>query len=147
MERKVVSFSSYAQLRRARLKEKVLHGIDYEELAGYYERVIKDCIRHLSFLQRFIVEECLYEVVTETFMLGTEASRALLSGKSEREMVEAFSRELEQLVQRICAKHQLFQYVSDWEGYSLTIIADDLADRWFAKGLQFGLKQRKLRLM
>jgi|GEM_PF-3159296 len=147
MENNVISLEQKAADRNSILKKKAMHGIDNKELNDYYNKVVKGSIHHLSFLQKFVAEEYLGDTVIDSFAMGIEASKLRLDGKSVEGIVEVFATDLHSKLAELGGKHQLYQYLRENDIYSITIIAEDLSNQWFRKGIIYGEKQRKLRLM
>jgi hypothetical protein len=143
----VVPIGERAATRYESLKQRAIDGIDTKELSEYYNTMVKECIQHFSYLQKYLAEEFLGDIVIESFTLGMEASKCCLSGKDREEIFNAYAMNLHTLQSELCSKHRLFQYFREWDTYSLTIMSDDLVSKWFRKGVDYGQKQRKLRLM
>lgn len=147
MENNIVSFQKMAENRDEVLQQKALYGIDSKELNKYYDTVVRDSIQHYSFLQKYLAEEYLGETVIDSFTMGIRASKLRLDGKDIEDIERVYSRDLQNLLTELLGKHQLYQYLRDWDVYSLTIMAEDLSGKWFRKGVLYGEKQRKMKLM
>lgn len=147
MDNNIVSFEKVAANRNEVLQQKAMYGIDSKELNQYYETIVKESIGHFSFLQKYITEEFLGETVIDSFTMGIKASKLRLDGKTVEEIERVFSSDIDHLISTLSGKHQLYQFLRDWDVYSLTIMAEDLSGKWFRKGIQYGEKQRKMRLM
>lgn len=148
MQHNIISLTEKAEIRRRKFREKAIQGIDAHELHEYYEEMIKTAVHHLSFLQRYLVEEYLYAVVEELFSYGVEVSKSCVqNGYEPEEMIEESRNERMNRVNKLSSRHLIHQYVGDWDLESVMILADDMADRWFVKGLHYGIKQRKLKLL
>jgi hypothetical protein len=146
-EENIVQFSQKVQERRKIFKEKALRGIDSKELMDYYNRIIRESIYHFSFLQKYITEEFLGETVIECFAMGMEASRHCLSGKELEEIEQIYDQEISGKLVQLIGTHEIHQYLREWDAYSVTMLAEDLCGKWFRKGIQYGEKQRKMRLI
>ncbi|MBO8172799.1 MAG: DUF2521 family protein [Bacillaceae bacterium] len=143
----IISLEQKAEQRRRRFKEKAVKGINSLELQDYYDKVIKNSIQHLSFLQRYIVEEFLYDVVEEVFYYGVELSKQCLHGRKVNELIDHHYHEADRKVRSLFSKHMIYQYLRDLDMQAVMIIADDITVKWFEKGLEYGKKQRKLKLL
>jgi hypothetical protein len=93
------------------------------------------------------VEEFLYDVVIELFLFGMQASKHRLYGKSMQEIEKMYEKDIFQKTVLLFGKHRIHTYLRELDEYSVQIIAEDLAVRWFKKGVHYGEKQRKLRLL
>lgn len=147
MENNIVSFQKMAESRDEFLQQKALHGIDSKELNKYYDTVVRDSIQHYSFLQKYLAEEYLGETVIDSFTMGIRASKLRLDGKCIEDIEKVYSHDLQNMLAELSGKHQLYQYLRDWDVYSLSILAEDLSGKWFRKGVLYGEKQRKMKLM
>lgn len=147
MENNIVSFEKLAASRQEALQKKALYGIDNQELNKYYQTIVKESIQHFSFLQKYIAEEYLGDTVIDSFTMGIRASKLRLNGKSVEEIEKVYSHDLQESLADLAGKHQLYQFLRDWDVYSLSIMAEDLSGKWFRKGILYGEKQRKMRLM
>lgn len=147
MKNNILSFTDHMDRKKAKIKEKALFEISSDEMAKNYETFINDHFKHLTFLQQYIVEEFFYEVMVEIFVLGTEASRPLNMGKRRESLVEAYREDIRSFIEKTSDKHRLFQYIHGMESESIFLIVETLAEHWFSKGLKYGEKQRKMRLI
>ncbi|MEW9670197.1 DUF2521 family protein [Ammoniphilus sp. 3BR4] len=147
MEDNIVSFEKLANHRHEALQKKALYGIDSQELNKYYQTIVKDSIEHFSFLQKYLAEEFLGDTVIDSFTMGIKASKLRLDGKSLEEIEQVYSRDLQDSLAQLSSRHQLHQFLREWDVYSLSIMAEDLGGKWFRKGVLYGEKQRKMRLM
>lgn len=143
----IVSLEQKVQKKHKAMREKVLKGLDSHELHTYYEKVIKYSVRHLSYLQRYMVEEFLYEVVQELFYFGVISSKPCLVGKEPEEIIREKESKLVEKVRTIYGKHLIYQYVGEWDAEAVMMIAEDIAFNWFEKGVRYGKKQYKLKLL
>ncbi len=147
MENNIVSFQKIADSRNQVLQQKALYGIDSKELNKYYDTVVRDSIQHYSILQKYLAEEYLGETVIDSFTMGIRASKLRLDGKNMEDIEKVYLCDLRSLLTDLSRKHQLYQYLRDWDVYSLSIMAEDLSGKWFRKGVLYGEKQRKMKLM
>lgn len=147
MHQKVASFADYWDEKKARLKEKAMVEISSGEMTNHHEKWIDEEFQHLTFLQKFIVEEFVYEVMVEVFVLGAEASRPLNFGKQEKRILQAYADDIKHLIEKTYERHRLFQYIQEMDGDSIQVLVQRLADQSFSKGLAYGERQRKLRLI
>ena len=146
-ENNIVSIEEKAASRHQSMRKKAMNGIDTKELNEYYEKIVKESIHHFSFLQKYLAEEFLGDIVIETFAMGLEASKHCLDGKEPEQIEPIYATSLHLTLSDLCSKHQMYQFFQEWDAYSLTIMAEDLSGKWFRKGVHYGQKQRKLRLM
>ncbi|RXT05331.1 DUF2521 family protein [Ammoniphilus sp. CFH 90114] len=147
MEDNIVSFEKLAVDRHEALQKKALYGIDSQELNKYYEAVVKDTIEHFSFLQKYLAEEFLGDTVIDCFTMGIKASKLRLDGKSVEDIEYVYSHDLQESLAQLSQRHQLYQFLRELDVYSLSMMAEDLGGKWFRKGILYGEKQRKMRLM
>lgn len=147
MDNNIVSFEKMAENRDEFLQRKALLGIDSKELNKYYDTVVRDSIQHYSILQKYLAEEYLGETVIDSFTMGIRASKLRLDGKNMEDIEKVYLCDLRSLLTDLSGKHQLYQYLRDWDVYSLSIMAEDLSGKWFRKGVLYGEKQRKMKLM
>lgn len=147
LAKNVISFEKIMEDRNQLWKKKAINGIDSKELNDYYNNVVKESVGHLTFLQKYIAEEFLGDAVIDSFALGMEASKHRLYGKTIDEIEAIYSGNLAHTLAELSSKHEIYQYLKEWDVYSLTILAEDLSTKWFIKGIQFGEKQRKMRLI
>ncbi|HJV47067.1 MAG TPA: DUF2521 family protein [Bacillota bacterium] len=143
----VVSLEKIVQNRNNLLKKKAMNGIDSKELNDYYNNVIKESFKHLTFLQKYIAEEFLGDTVIDCFALGMQASKLCLYGRAPDEIEIIYAGNLAHILAELSAKHEIYKYMREWDVYSLTILGEDLSNKWFRKGIFYGEKQRKLRLI
>jgi hypothetical protein len=143
----IVSFDQWSQNRADMLKEKVVHGIDRQEVKGYYQSIVSQSIGHMTLLQRYTVEQYLLQVVSEFFYLGTQASRQYRLERSTEEIEQSVSGTFFNKICTLSAEFHINRYIGEWDAYSVSIIAEDVAGKWFRKGLTYGQKLRKLRLL
>jgi hypothetical protein len=147
LSKNVISLEKIVEDRSQLLRKKALNGIDSKDLNEYYNKMVKDSIKHLTFLQKYIAEEFLGDTVIDCFALGMAASKLCLHGKSHEEIENIYSGDLAHKLAELSGKHQIYQYLAEWDVYSLTIMGEDLSTKWFRKGIQYGEKQRKMRLI
>ncbi|BAU26067.1 hypothetical protein DFP93_13062 [Aneurinibacillus soli] len=147
MENNIVSFETHVRAREKMMREKLLSGIDRREVYQYYENVIRASIEHLTLLQRYIVEEYLAEIITSFFIHGVDASREYELGRTDKEIERAAMKRLFASIYSLSGDYRLSRHLNEWDLYSISVLAEDLAGRWFQHGLAYGRKQRKLRLL
>jgi len=147
MDNNIVSFQKQAEYRYEALQQKLIHGIDTKELNKYYETVVKESTQHLSFLQRYLAEEYLGETVIDSFTMGVKASKLRLDNRTVEEIEEVYSKDLRGLLSTLLGKHDLMQFLGEDDVDSLIMMSYELSEKWFRKGILYGEKQRKLRLM
>lgn len=147
MENNIVSFETHVRAREAMMREKLLSGIDRREVHQYYQNVIRTSIEHLPLLQRYIVEEYLAEIITFFFMQGVDASREYRLGRTDKEIERDAMKRWFASIYTLSEDYRLSRHLNEWDMYSISILAEDLAGRWFRHGLAYGRKRRKLRLL
>ena len=147
MDNNVVSFQKLAEHRYEALQEKLLYGIDTKDLNKYYDTVVKDSILHFTFLQKYLAEEFLGETVIDSFTMGVKASKLRLDNKEIEEIQHVYFRDIQQQLKSLLGKHDLTQYLLEEDVKLISKMANELSERWFRKGVIYGEKQRKLRLM
>lgn len=147
MENNIISFETHVRAREEMMREKLISGIDRKEVHDYYKNVIHASIDHLTRLQRYLVEEYLAEIITSFFVHGVDASREYGLGRTEEEIERDAMKRLFASVYTLLGNYRLSRYLNEWDLYSVSILAEDLAGRWFRSGLAYGRKQRKLRLL
>jgi len=147
MDNNIVSFQKVAEYRYEALQQKVIHGIDTKELNKYYESVVKESTQHLSFLQKYLAEEFLGETVIDSFTMGVKASNLRMDNRTVEQIEYAYNKDLQNLLTTQLNKHDLTQFLAEDDVHSIIRIANELGDKWFRKGVLYGEKQRKLRLM
>lgn len=147
MDNNIVSFQKIAEFRNEALQQKIIHGIDPKELNIFYETVVKEKTQHLSFLQKYLAEEFLGETVMDSFTLGVKASNLRLDNRTIEEIEYVYRNDLLNLLSTLLGQNDLVQYVGEEDTHLLIKMADELSQNWFRKGIVYGEKQRKLRLM
>ncbi|WCN37673.1 hypothetical protein [Aneurinibacillus uraniidurans] len=147
MENNIVSFETHVRAREAMMREKLLSGIDRQEVHQYYQNVIRTSIEHLPLLQRYIVEEYLAEIITFFFMQGVDASREYRLGRTDKEIERDAMKRWFASIYTLSEDYRLSRHLNEWDMHSISILAEDLAGRWFRHGLAYGRKRRKLRLL
>ncbi|WP_027415384.1 DUF2521 family protein [Aneurinibacillus terranovensis] len=143
----VVSFQQWSQEKDEWLREKVLDGIDGGEILNYCHTIIRPSISHLRFLQRYMVERFLLEIIAEFFYVGVQASKLYRTGRSGQEIEQMYEVRFALHIQEIADMFKVNRCIGEWDAYSVFIIAEDLSGKWFRKGMAYGEKQRKLRLL
>lgn len=147
MKNKVVSFSSHAKVRNAERRAKVLKGIDRKKIQEYHKEFVEPTIRHMSLLQRFLVDEYLMDILFVFFILGVDASRLCMGGENQEAILErTFQRNLDKIPQ-VASRMELNQYIDDWDLYGVYLLAESIAEKWVHEGIEYGIKQRKMRLL
>jgi hypothetical protein len=146
MENNILSFAEHARVRGDSIRRKVMEGIDLEEVHRYYNTIIDVSIRHLTLLQRYLVEEYLAEIISEFFFRGVEASKQYKAGRTTSEIEQSCVRDFGK-VYALAHEFRLSRHLGEWDLYSVSIMAEDLAGKWFHNGLAYGKRQRKLRLL
>lgn len=147
MDQNVVSFQEKAEHRYEALQQKVMRGIDSKELYAYYDQVVKDRIEHLAFIQRDIAEEFLGEAVIDSFTMGVEASKLRLVNKRIDLIEEVYFQDLKDLLADLLINYKLVKSHSEEDVALLSKMAKELGRDWFRKGVFYGERQRKLRLI
>lgn len=147
METNIISFETHVRAREESMRERLLSGIDRKEVHEYYRNVIQASIDHLTRLQRYLVEEYLAEIITSFFIHGADASREYEWGRTEAEIERDAMKRLFASIYTLSGEYRLSRHLNEWDLYSVSILAEDLAGRWFRSGLAYGRKQRKLRLL
>jgi hypothetical protein len=147
MNDNVVSFGEWAQAQNEMVKEKIISGIDRHEVNRYYDKVINVSIQHLSLLERYLIEGYLGEIIIRFFMIGAEASKQRLAGRTPEEIETVYSKDFYQCIYEIAGDFRINRHVGEWDAYSVSIMAEDLSVKWFRKGLEYGERQRKMRLL
>ncbi|WCK54795.1 hypothetical protein PP175_01795 [Aneurinibacillus sp. Ricciae_BoGa-3] len=143
----IVSFEQWSQNKVELLKERVVHGIDREEVKDYYRSIVSHSVGHMTLLQRYTVEQYLLEVLSEFFYLGAQASKQYRLKRTEEEIEQSVSGIFFDKLCTLAAEFHINRYLGEWDAYSISIIAEDLAAKWFRKGFTYGQKLRKLRLL
>ncbi|MED0673316.1 DUF2521 family protein [Aneurinibacillus aneurinilyticus] len=147
MENNIVSFEKYARTRDESIRKRVMNGIDRKEVHEYYASVIHVSIRHLTLLQRYLIEEYLTEIICEFFFRGVDASKQYEAGRTTEEIEHSYTKEHFSTIYSLANEYRLSRHIGEWDVYSVFIIAEDVALKWFRNGLSYGKKQRKLRLL
>ncbi|MFT9850344.1 hypothetical protein [Aneurinibacillus sp. REN35] len=147
MENNIVSFEKHMRTRDESVRKRVLEWIDREEVHQYYIDIIEVSIRHLTRLQRYLVEEYLGEMIAECFFQGVDASKQYEAGYTTEEIESRYSKDQLSTIHSLMSNYRLYRHLGEWDLYSISIIAEDVARRWFRKGLAYGRKQRKLKLL
>lgn len=147
MSDNVVSFQEKARQRYESLRQKATRGIDRQELFAYYERVLKERIEHFTALQRSIAEEILGETLIDSFTMGAEASKLRLANKRVEEIEKVYAADIEALLLDILSQSKMAALRSEEDVILLAKTAKELGRDWFRKGVFYGERQRKLRLI
>ncbi|MED0738187.1 DUF2521 family protein [Aneurinibacillus thermoaerophilus] len=147
MDSNIVSFEERARIRNENMRKKIKDGIDIQEVRRYYYNTVEVSIRHLPLLQRYLVEEYLAEIIYEFFFQGVAASKLYKAGRTAEEIERSYSQQHLLSIYTLANDFNLMSRLGEWDFYSVSIIAEDLAAKWFRHGLVYGKKQRKLRLL
>jgi hypothetical protein len=147
MENNIIWFEEYAQIRDNYNRCKAMKGIDREEVHSYYKTIIQVSICHLTSLQRYLIEEYMAEIISEFFFRGVEASRQCKTGRTIEEIERSYTKDHLPKIYSLANDHRLSRHIGEWDFYSISIIAEDAALKWFRSGLAYGRKQRKLKLL
>lgn len=143
----VISLTNYAKIRNEERRIKFLKGIDRKKIQTYYKEFITPSISHMTLLQRFIVDGFCMDVLFLYFVLGVDASRRCMMGEDKDEVVEKTFEQNLQKLPAMATQMNLHQYIEDWELHGVFVLAEEIAATWLLEGIQYGIKQRKMRLL
>ncbi|MBN6187528.1 DUF2521 family protein [Aneurinibacillus sp. BA2021] len=146
MDDNVISFTERRRIRDEDARMRVMKWIDRGEVYQYYVDIIEVSIRHFTRLQRYVAEEYLSEVISESFFRGVHASRQYEAGWTTEDIVNRYNQDHAALLYSLASEYRLSRHLGEWDLYSVSIIAEDVTGKWFQKGLAYGRKQRKLKL-
>lgn len=143
----VVSLTNYAKIRNEEKRIKFLKGIDRKKIQTYYKDYIVPSISHMTLLQRFLVDGFFMDVVFLYFVLGVDASRRCMLGEDQDDVLEKTLEFNLYKIPSLATQANLHQYIEDWELHGVFVLAEEIAATWLLEGIQYGIKQRKMRLL
>lgn len=150
---KIISLESRRAEHTERLRQQALAGFPWSELIEYVRVILNPVTSHLPVNKRWMVEESVYRLAYESFLLGIQASRKIYREARDgtekslwKERVEEdFRAEGDRLISQTAHDFQLFQILDEWLSQSVIVVMEDLMPRWLTRGVEYGLLLRKQR--
>ncbi|MBO2532809.1 MAG: hypothetical protein CW342_07970 [Thermoactinomycetaceae bacterium] len=150
---KIISLESRRAEHAKRLRQRALAGFPWNELMEYTRVILNPVTARLPVNKRWMIEESVYRLAYESFLLGIQASRKIyreMRGGAEKsqwkERVERdFLAEGDRLISQTAHDFQLFQVLDEWLSQSVIVVMEDLMPRWLIRGVEYGLLLRKQR--
>jgi hypothetical protein len=150
---KIISLEARRAEHSERMRRQALAGFPWNELTEYTRVILNPVTSRLPVNKRWIVEESVYRLAYESFLLGIQASRRVyweVRGGAEKslwkEIVERdFRAEGDRLISQTAHDFQLFQVLDEWLCQSVLVVLEDLMPRWLIRGVEYGLLLRKQR--
>lgn len=150
---KIISLESKRAEHTERVRQQALTDFPWNELNEYARDILHPVTFRLPVNKRWIVEESIYRLAYESFLLGIQASRKIylkVRGGAKKstwkEIVEKdFRAEGDRLISQTAHDFQLFQVLDEWLSQSVIIVMEDLMSRWLIRGVEYGLLLRKQR--
>ncbi|MCS1352596.1 hypothetical protein NXZ84_13745 [Mechercharimyces sp. CAU 1602] len=154
MPNKVIYLDEVWEKRAETIRQKALLGFPWNDLERFYEQVMDPILDYCQSDRRCLIDEAAYRLAYQVFQLGMEASRKLAyepDPQDYKPCMHAYEGDTEQSVQTWMEQYGLDE--ADEEEQELdqqSIVYElftQLATSWFCRGLTYGLRLRKQKLL
>ncbi|MGI6128083.1 MAG: hypothetical protein ACOYEF_14300 [Planifilum sp.] len=150
---KIISLESRRAEHTERVRQQALAGFPWNELTEYTRAILHPVTSRLPVNKRWMVEESIYRLAYESFLLGIHASRRIYwevrngaeTSRWKESVERDFRAEGDRLISQTAHDFQLFQVLDEWLSQSVIIVMEDMMPRWLVRGVEYGLLLRKQR--
>ncbi|PTX58216.1 hypothetical protein C8P63_11890 [Melghirimyces profundicolus] len=152
---KVIWLEAWRLNRAEKLRQEALFGFPWGKLSKMIDTILEPAVENLPSRQRLAVDEAVYRMAFEAYVSGMEVSRKgemeCPPGRPEQERRDwcqrVFGLDGSRLIGRIAEDLDLLRSMDEWTIQSVMYFFEEVTSQWFMKGVDYGIRLRKGRLL